>query len=189
VNRERHALVQVKSSLAAMAPALGYRLTDRGVKWLGRSDLSANDILGSDTGISREDRRADAEAWLTDAVGAGPLPATEVLSAGKATGFSEKMLRAAADALGVQKRRVSSGNRGQGRFEWSLPQLDPFPVHGDGQVAKNLANPCPERGSQLGQGPAPGKLPEPASLADLAPVSQLALGPTPERGQVAGDAP
>lgn len=65
--------------------------------------------------------RDRAEGWLENHLSLGPAPARDVIAAAKAAGIGKRTLDYAKRAIGVECKRISSGNRGAGCWEWSLP--------------------------------------------------------------------
>jgi putative DNA primase/helicase len=124
----RRILAMTKSNLAAMPPALAYRLVNdelRGVarvQWDGATTYQAADLLGM---TGPEERSAIAEACevLTDLLAHGPLPQAEVKAATERAGASWATVRRAKDRLRVRSLKV--GRPGEpGEWRWALPPED-----------------------------------------------------------------
>lgn len=122
----QRAVVHLKSSLAPKGASIEYTLGNGGFKWIGVSDLTADDLLRP--GISFEDRTAlnEAREFLWDALAAGPAPVNDIKKQAKAEGISEKTLRRAKRKLGVRshRRSVPGGDRGKGEWIWSVDAQD-----------------------------------------------------------------
>ncbi|HXX17226.1 MAG TPA: AAA family ATPase [Candidatus Eremiobacteraceae bacterium] len=84
------------------------------VKWLGESDVDANDIL--DAAILRADAKAVAMEFLKQMLADGPKEATTVEEAAKQQGISKRTLRRAKAEL-----RVESSKPFGPKWMWSLP--------------------------------------------------------------------
>jgi plasmid stability protein len=116
----RHrALVHIKSNLAALGPARGYRLEAGAFAWAGTSSLCAADLLAAES--KGEDRSAEQEArdFLRVALLPGPRLAKEVFADAKDAGIAVRTLKRA-----KQKEQVSVVRQGfglGGAWLWSLP--------------------------------------------------------------------
>lgn len=115
-------LVQVKNSLGPLGCPLEFEIGERLV-WLGRSELSAQDLDSRPkTGRGRSAVEI-AEAFLQEQLATGAKSATELETAAVAAGITARTLERAQANLGVRHLRVNEGGgrRGQGRWVWSLP--------------------------------------------------------------------
>ena len=98
-NATTRAVVHIKSSLAKAGGSVGYSLTEDGVlKWEGPSQMTAEDILGSDS-PKPSPKRSQAEEFLLKALAHGPRPSAEVEEEAKAAGISERTLDRARQKL------------------------------------------------------------------------------------------
>ena len=77
-------LVHIKSNLAPQGPAIGYSLDAGQFRWTGLSSLTPQDILAD-----------EAEAFLTQTLSDGPVPARQVYDLAEAEGFAEKTVKRA----------------------------------------------------------------------------------------------
>jgi hypothetical protein len=108
-DRNSRALVQIKNNVGPFGDSLSYEIvgngTDAKLEWLGKSDLTANDLLASDadghTAIS------EASDYLRDQLAGGQRLQTELV---RYSQFNERTLQRAANKLGVIKSR--DGERG-----------------------------------------------------------------------------
>lgn len=120
-----------RGNLAPPQPALLYEIescevehdgealpTSR-LRYLGESDIASHDLLAPPEPEERTERD-EAEDWLRDVLGDGPMPAREVTAEAREAGISERTLRRARTALGIEPRR-EGGIGSKGRWVWELP--------------------------------------------------------------------
>ncbi|HEV2550793.1 MAG TPA: AAA family ATPase, partial [Stellaceae bacterium] len=124
---DRRLLLPVKNNIGARAPGLGYRLEQTIVSngivasrvcWdSGPVTTTANEAMRM---TSSEDRaaRADAKELLREQLADGPKAATDIESAAKDLGISDRTLRRARKDLGV----ISKKDGYAGGWSWSLPE-------------------------------------------------------------------
>lgn len=124
-DQDRRILASSKSNLAAPPASLAFRLeavagTDvAAVRWeAGSVAYTADELLRSHLDEGEAEEREDAAAWLRDVLAGGPLPAGEVLAAGRRAGHSERTLKRAKKAAGVRSEK--SGFGGGGEWRWAL---------------------------------------------------------------------
>lgn len=118
----RRVIAVSKSNLAARPPSLAYRLTDTGngvarVAWEGISGHTADSLLNTTDDEERSDR-ADAEAFLRDALTAGGKPGTELIAEARGLGIGERTLRAAKAGLHIGSEKELKPN---GKWLWLPP--------------------------------------------------------------------
>jgi len=120
----RRVLAVTKSNLAAMPPAMAYRLVDSPddgcarVEWDGTTGHLAGDLLGHHDDDERTERD-EAVEWLTTYLDdrGGEAPATEITkAAAQALGLHVRTLRRARDRAGIDKRKAGFG----GGWTWYL---------------------------------------------------------------------
>ncbi|HVT16581.1 MAG TPA: AAA family ATPase [Thermoanaerobaculia bacterium] len=116
---QEHALLHIKSNLAASGRAYGYRIEEERFFWTGESRLTAGDLLAPE--VASEELTADGEAraFLRDLLAEGPVPARRVVAAAKAAGITERTLRRAKDREGIAVTKQGFGASGQ--WLWSIP--------------------------------------------------------------------
>ena len=115
-------LAHVKSSLAPQGKSIRYELRDGSLNWLGVSDVTAEDIRVPQR-VESESTVDAAVAFLVSFFTDGPQPANATFKAAKIEGISERTLKRAKAQLGIESRRVSAGNAGEGEWRWSLPDI------------------------------------------------------------------
>jgi putative DNA primase/helicase len=112
------AIVQTKSNLGPLAPALGYSIEGGRFDWCGASTLTAADLLGSEDSSEDRGALADAEEFLRDLLADGPCPAADALKKARAEGIAERTLKRARRRLGIVARKTAFA----GSWEWLPPQ-------------------------------------------------------------------
>lgn len=137
---DRRVLAPIKANLARPPASLAFRLAPiegsdvARVEWIGETPHTARSLL--DVPVAEEDRaerdqergaRAEARAWLRDALAAGPVPAGDVQAAAKRDGVAPRTLDRAKGDLGVVASR-QGGIADAGRWAWRLPSPDGAPL-------------------------------------------------------------
>ena len=120
-DQHQHLLAQSKGNLASAA-SLTYRTIKRpdgtiGVEWLGPSNHSAADIVGSV--IDDRSAVAEAEYVLFSILVEGPVPAKECIKLAGEAGVCERTLKRAKKRMGVHSWKEGSGK--DCRWLWELP--------------------------------------------------------------------
>lgn len=115
-----HAMLHIKSNLAARGAGCGYRIEEGRLLWTGESRLTAGDLLAAKAPSEELSGEAEARAFLQETLAAGPVAAREVLAAAKLAGIAERTLRRAKSHEGIVARRVQSGEGGA-EWVWRLP--------------------------------------------------------------------
>jgi AAA domain len=121
---DRRVLAVTKSNLAAIPPALGYRLVPdeehdcARIDWLGATKHQARDLLVLQDGEHAE--QAEGVEWLIDFLEneGGSMPARDVKLAAREAGIPERTLDRVRQRAGVSTHRDGFGP-GQG-WTWSL---------------------------------------------------------------------
>lgn len=123
---EVRVLAPVKNNLAVFPPSLALRLEQAEgrdvarVEWLGRCDLSADELLeGSGQGRSNE-KQAEARTFLKEILSDGSVPAGDVRDQAVEEGIKERTLKRAKEALDVESEKEGF----EGPWMWSLPKDD-----------------------------------------------------------------
>jgi hypothetical protein len=114
-NPARHAVVHLKSNLAAMSHSVGYEFRDGIFTWTGVSTLTAADLMAADVSVS--DKLLEAREFLTQKLADGPSLATEIQRCAEMEGISLATLRRAKDTLGVAVDKTAM----DGPWAWELP--------------------------------------------------------------------
>jgi len=117
----RCALLQIKSNLGPLAPALGYRVDATGVfTWTGHSELTREDMLSDrPSGAGSPKRRLMAE-WLREHLQNGSCRQWFLEREAVQDGFSVSTLRRGKLDLGVKATKDGK----DGSWHWSLPPVE-----------------------------------------------------------------
>ena len=130
-------LIPSKMNIAPLSHGLAYRIEGCIIEHGGTSistsrimyesapiTLTANQALAA-LGDNEDSRSTKAEAieFLTDALGAGPLPAKGVKRDAAEAGISPKSLRNAREALGIKPEKAGF----DGGWVWALPKMPKEP--------------------------------------------------------------
>ena len=114
------ALLQVKSNLGRLAPALGYRIDDAGrFAWTGLSKLTPEEMLAGPIGAGQPKRKLVAE-WLRRHLQNGSRSQYNIEVAAQRDGVSIATLRRSKFDLGVK----SSKDGKTGVWYWTLPPAE-----------------------------------------------------------------
>ncbi|HVT17865.1 MAG TPA: AAA family ATPase [Thermoanaerobaculia bacterium] len=116
--RER-ALVHIKSNLAPLGRACGYRIERGRFGWTGESSLCAADLLAAEPGAGDRGAREEAREFLRTALGGAARPAREVVAAAREAGIAERTLKRAKQKEGVEALRRGFGEGSV--WMWRLP--------------------------------------------------------------------
>jgi putative DNA primase/helicase len=169
-------VAHAKSNLALRAPTLGFRITDQGPQWEpGTLDISVNDLMPGEA-TSKGNKAAEAMGFLKGLLSGGPVPEPEVARRRKIVGLSERTVRRAKDESGVESKKMSVGNKGDGGWFWVLPDMEPSPPPGDGHLADPEDDDAPST-------PVP---PPPRKVAKSVPTDGEHADSVEESGHLAG---
>jgi hypothetical protein len=115
---ERHALIHIKSNLAACGAAVGYRLVPA-FCWEGASALTADDLLAPAAAADEISAEDEAQSFLCSVLAGGePLPARLVFAMARDAGVAARTLKRAKRKAGV--RTVRRGFGAGSTWLWSL---------------------------------------------------------------------
>lgn len=168
----RRVLAVTKSNLAALPPALAYRITPTpdgvaALSWEGATAHTAAQLL--EAPVDAEGRSALDEAvdFLRDALADGPQPARDVQRQAREAGIAERTLWRAKARLGVTiSRQGEPGKRGGGPVSWQLPLSGGGATNTAGFTPPSVADTGFTLPSQNGHvAPSGGPLPERNGLA------------------------
>jgi hypothetical protein len=101
-------------------PRVGYPEGVPRIEWIGRSEETAEDLVGtgSPRSRSRELKRSEAEDWLRGRLANGPVRSREIEREATGKGISKNTLQVASEKI-----RVSKGPARRGApWMWSLPK-------------------------------------------------------------------
>jgi hypothetical protein len=126
-----HALVHIKSNIAAQGAAVAYRLVPA-FTWCGATRLTADDLLAASAPADEASAEDDARFFLrTTLAGAEPIPARVVIHAARDAGISQRTLKRAKRREGIRTTRHGFG--AGSTWLWSLPEAEVSQV-GDEEV-------------------------------------------------------
>ena len=132
---KRRAIVQIKSSLAPTGAAQGYELKD-GFYWMGISELTANQILGSEKETEKTDKLQEAKDFLTDILKDGPVRKRDIEELAK--GISNVTLRRASNELGIKSYKKPGAKHGYYLWEFPGNNFQPQVAHDEQAVNTSL---------------------------------------------------
>lgn len=123
----RRLLVSVKNNLSQEAPALAFRVTERGIVFEDRPVAGTADaLLESDETPTRSERREreDAKTFLRAALATGPVSSKQLREDARANGIAERTLWRAKSELGVDTQRAATPG-GKHAWYWFLNPATP----------------------------------------------------------------
>ena len=120
-DRQRRALIHIKSNLAEMGESVGYEIRNGSFFWTGPSDLTAECILAPSVGEKRRTGAGEAEDFLQEALRFGPRPSEQVQKDARVVDISEWNLRKARRKLGIKPRKVGQPGDKDQQWLWELP--------------------------------------------------------------------
>jgi AAA domain len=122
----RRVLAATKANLAPLPPSLSFTVEvapgtgQPRIAWHGTTAHRAADLLRIPDREEGAPERRDAEAFLTDLLTDGPLPAKQVQAEARAAGLSWTTVRRAQERLGIRPRKIGRpGDDAQG-WRWAL---------------------------------------------------------------------
>ena len=103
-NKYIRAVVPIKSSLAPEGKAVSFELNpDTGFKWLGETELTATDILGTyKKDMKKTSEVKDAKKYILELLSEGDILVSEAKKQLKMEGFSEQTIRRAREQLKIK---------------------------------------------------------------------------------------
>jgi hypothetical protein len=118
---ERRLMLAVKQNLGPAIGGLAFRIaTENGpprLNWdQGAVNLTANDVLGSVEDRESQDAKREAESWLKEQLGSGPISVQQLQAEAKTEGLSWATVRRAKESLGVVAKKSGL----HGGWQWRL---------------------------------------------------------------------
>jgi len=123
----KRAMVQIKSNLGPIGPAVGFELEGGFFYWKAGSDLTAARILS----VGNQDERSavdEAMDFLREALAMEDRETSDVMAEARRAGISEKTLRNARERLKIRARREGLPGTKQ-KFYWSLNAIQTSGAH------------------------------------------------------------
>ncbi|WP_081063966.1 AAA family ATPase [Burkholderia cepacia] len=143
---ERRILARAKSNIAPDEGGVAYSLelteadgiTASRVVWGALINGSARDILGDVEQQDEETKteRAEASEFLEGLLSDGPMSSKQIRKDADEAGFSWRTMHRAADALGVEKRKVGMKEG----WQWALPKMPPTEDANEGATLYTVAS-------------------------------------------------
>ena len=120
---DKRYLVQTKMNLASKGDALEFRIEDGGIKFIGITDKTADEILRKQdfvSGIGRPDvKLQEAKEVIEELLAAGTaVPAEDCEAVLKKNGIRRSTAQTAKRELGIESVRIHD------RWYWKLPETD-----------------------------------------------------------------
>ncbi len=121
----RRVLAMTKSNLAALMPALGFRIVEHSgaiaLDWLGKTTHTAASLLAAPQDEEERSQLGEAKEFLAQELSDGRVPADEIGKLARKAAISERTLKRAKAALGVKSKKEGF----EGIWYWSLPEKVP----------------------------------------------------------------
>lgn len=123
---KRRVLTMLKANLTTESRGVAYSIQSNEsgqpvIGWeAGPVDLSPEDLLGHESGLSHRERD-DAKEWLRKALAQGPVESIEIEQLAAFAGHSERTLFRAKKELGIKSKRLRGAKRA---WQWRLPDQD-----------------------------------------------------------------
>ena len=117
-NDAQQVIAHVKHNISARGDSWIYEMATKGedlpiLKWIGKSDLTADDLLNTPSGGASA--LEGAIEFLEEFLEEGPQPAAEVISAAESDGIARRTLDRAKRQLDISAKKTGS------IWTWSLP--------------------------------------------------------------------
>ena len=97
----RRGVVHIKSNLAPMGDSLGYAIEEGRFTWTGASDLTAQQILSSDTNGNQASAKDEAITFLKQVLEHGPMASADIDKQARALGITPITLKRAKKEIGI----------------------------------------------------------------------------------------
>ncbi len=117
------AIVQVKSSLAQMGPAMGFKIEHSQFSWTGLSNLTAGRLMGDEPDDKERTAVDSASDFLTEMLAGGPVTSESLFAEAKKQGISKASLRRAKKSLGITSYKTQ-GLGSDAPWCWAMPVED-----------------------------------------------------------------
>jgi hypothetical protein len=99
-DKHRHVMVHLKSSLAEVGVSLAFSLSQGQFSWMGKSELTASDLLGPQRSNDNRAKFEQAQTFILDELKDGnPIASTELSKKAAAQGIATKTFNRARGAL------------------------------------------------------------------------------------------
>jgi putative DNA primase/helicase len=116
-------MAHAKHNLSPRGATLAFSISDKGVRWLGPIQVTADELAFGPEAQERRTLKQEATDWLLRLLGNGPCSAESVVAQAREAGFSKRTLESAKAAAGAKSSREGSS------WWWYLPdQCETAPV-------------------------------------------------------------
>lgn len=117
---DERAIIQTKNSLGIRAKPLGFIIDENGFQWTGASNITVSGMLRDETDDEDKSALNEAKSFLVEMLGSKePVNAGKVFREAKEAGISERTLKRAKLALGVES--VKPKDIPNAKWQWYLP--------------------------------------------------------------------
>jgi hypothetical protein len=119
----RRIVAHSKCNLAPLGCSYGYEIRNDGFFWLGKSNVTASDVLQAEVATS-EDRSSltDAEDFLRQILADGRKESRQVMKEAEDAGIPIVTLRRAQKRLGIKAQKFGQPG-GKQNWNWELPEI------------------------------------------------------------------
>ena len=108
-------MAQIKNSLAGEGPPIAFEINENStVRWIGKYDITIDEILNGDESKSDGSKLADAVDGLKQLLNDGDVPCVEIYTALQDKGIGKRSIDRAKKQLGIKSIKHSDG------WHWSL---------------------------------------------------------------------
>jgi KaiC/GvpD/RAD55 family RecA-like ATPase len=106
-NENLRAVIPIKNNLAAFGHPKAFELTEKGFRWLGDYEITADEVLGRI--VPKANKLETAKQFLKDLSGDKVmLPSNDIIERAANEGISKRTLEAAKKELGIRAKRVNN---------------------------------------------------------------------------------
>ena len=114
-DEEVRAVCQIKNNLAPVGNAMAFSLGETGFQWIGKYDISEDELLSVFSNGNKREKVEKAENLLKNLLEQhDSYPANEIFIQGKKLGISKRTIENVKQELGIKSVRVGTG------WHWSM---------------------------------------------------------------------
>jgi hypothetical protein len=108
-------LAHQKSNLGPIGESLGFTLVDGRVEWIGKYDVTADELMSGTGAEKRKNKHEDATELLLSLLSTGPKPYSEIMEIAESEGIGNRTMVRAKGGLKVVSTKIAN------EWYWSLP--------------------------------------------------------------------